>query len=154
MTGYRRVERGEQCAVTLRSALQRGAWLQLPCPSRPWGAWPPPLRPPPSLSTPTPSAPQSIACTPPYKRAAAAHASPCNRVVQGWKRGATFGKTESRTKGAKYYTRKSMCTWNCFRTTDSYFFLGLDTTILPVLIFMLINTTISCIGKQKTGTFK
>lgn len=32
VTGYRRVERGEQCAVTLRSALQRGAWLQLPVP--------------------------------------------------------------------------------------------------------------------------
>lgn len=117
VTGYRRVERGEQCAVTLRSALQRGAWLQLPCPSRPWGAWPPPRRPPPSLppslSTPTPSAPQSIACTPPYKRAAAAHASPCNRVVQGWKRGGYFWKIgikNEMVQRRQILHKKSMCT--------------------------------------------
>lgn len=33
VTGYRRVERGEQCVVTLGTALQLSAWLQLPLPA-------------------------------------------------------------------------------------------------------------------------
>lgn len=49
VTGYRRVERGEQCVVTLGAALQLSALAPAPSSSRPWGAWPPPLRPTPSL---------------------------------------------------------------------------------------------------------
>lgn len=49
VTGYRRVERGEQCVVTLCAALQLSALAPAPSSSRPWGAWPPPLRPTPSL---------------------------------------------------------------------------------------------------------
>lgn len=33
VTGYRRVERREQCVVTLNTALQLSAWLQLPLPA-------------------------------------------------------------------------------------------------------------------------
>lgn len=53
VTGYRRAERGEQCAVTLGTALQLGAGLQLPLPAGRGGATSlsqPPLPPPESIA--------------------------------------------------------------------------------------------------------
>ncbi|XP_044203147.1 uncharacterized protein LOC122979620 [Thunnus albacares] len=77
VTGSRRVERGEQCVVTLSTALQLSAWLQLLLPAGRGG----PGRRPSARLPPPPSPPHTTTTTrinrsaTPYKRSTEVHAS-------------------------------------------------------------------------------